>query len=349
MVHYIRVKTLNIQKTNILEKGISTLLIETFYLRRIKQYCSNVKFELVLFATPPITFSRIIGYIKKRDKAVSYLLLKDIFPQNAVDLGMIKENGLIHQYFRRKEKKVYKLSDFIGCMSPANLRYILKHNPEIDQKKIEVNPNSIEPIALEIDNKISVSIRQKFGIPVDKTLFVYGGNLGKPQGIDFLLKVLQSNLKNEDVFFLIIGSGTEFLKMETWFKNNKPLNALLSAGLPKKEYDKLMSACDVGMIFLDKRFTIPNYPSRLLSYLEYRIPVLAATDSNTDIGHIITENGFGYWVKAGDLESANIFIAKFQNSKHDRIRMGETGNRFLNENYHVNISYSTIMKHFQNV
>ena len=111
----------------------------------------------------------------------------------------------------------------------------------------------------------------------------------------------------------------------------------------------MLAACDVGMIFLDKKFTIPNFPSRLLSYLEYKIPVLAATDSNTDIGHIITENGFGYWVKAGDLESANIFILKLQNSEHDRIMMGETGNRFLDENYHVNISYSTIMKHFQHV
>jgi len=347
VVHYIRVKTLNIQKTNLVEKGISTLLIENFFLRKIKQYCEDVKFDLVLFATPPITFSRIIAYIKKRDHALSYLLLKDIFPQNAVDLGMIRSNGFIHRYFRQKEKKLYAVSDFIGCMSPANLQYILINNPELDRKKIEVNPNSIEPRSIEMDNKISVSIRRKFGIPVDISLFIYGGNLGKPQGIDFLLSVLQSNLKNNNIFFLIIGSGTEFTKMKNWFRDNRPSNALLLQSLPKKDYDELLAACDVGMIFLDKRFTIPNYPSRLLSYLEYKMPVLAATDRNTDMGSIIIENGFGYWAEAGNLESINIFIKKLQDSKHDRIMMGKTGNLFLYENYHVNLSYSIIMNHFK--
>ena len=103
-VHYIRVRTLNIQKTNLLEKGLSTLLIESFFLQAIKQYCNNVQFGLVLYSTPPITFSTIISFIKKRDNAVSYLLLKDIFPQNAVDLGMLHPKGPIHRYFRSKEK-----------------------------------------------------------------------------------------------------------------------------------------------------------------------------------------------------------------------------------------------------
>ena len=200
-IHYIRVKTLNIQKTNLLEKGISTLLIESLFLRGIKQYCKAVSFDLVLYSTPPITFSRIIAYIKKRDKAFSYLLLKDIFPQNALDLGMISEKGFIHRYFRGKEKKLYQVSDYIGCMSPANVEYILKHNPELDRKKVEVNPNSIEPVSFEIVEKKIAAIRQRFGIPGGSVLFVYGGNIGKPQGINFLLNVLQSNLKNDEAFF----------------------------------------------------------------------------------------------------------------------------------------------------
>jgi glycosyltransferase involved in cell wall biosynthesis len=348
-VHYIRVKTLNIQKTNLLEKGIATLLFENLFLRSIRQYCKEVRFDLVLYTTPPITFSRIVTYIKKRDKAICYLLLKDIFPQNAIDLGMIGEKGFIHRYFRQKEKKLYKVSDFIGCMSPANQEYILKHNPELDNGKVEVNPNSIEPLNYKVDGEKFAAIRQRFKIPPGKALFVYGGNIGKPQGINFLLNVLQSNKKNDAVFFLIIGSGTEFLKMKTWFTNNKPTNAVLLDGLPKNDYDELLATCDVGMIFLDKRFTIPNYPSRLLSYLEFKIPVLAATDKNTDIGKVLTENEFGYWAESGDLESFNEAINKLLFSKQNRVIMGVKGNQYLNEHYHVNQSYSIIMNHFKHV
>ena len=347
--HYIRVKTLNIQKTNLFEKGISTLLIENLFLNGIKKYCKKIRFDLVLYSTPPITFSRIIQYIKKRDKAISYLLLKDIFPQNAVDLNMINENGLIHKYFRKQEKKLYKASDFIGCMSPANLGYILKHNPELNSGKVEVNPNSIDPITFKFNEKRAALTRLKFGIPADKILFVYGGNLGKPQGIDFLLEIIGSNKKNNEAFFIIIGSGTEFLKMQRWFAYNIPSNALLLNGLPKNEYDDLLSACDVGMIFLDKRFTIPNFPSRLLSYMEYKMPVLAATDKNTDIGTVITENGFGYWAESGNVSSFNNQLQKLQASKQHRGSMAEKSYSYLRENYTTDLSYSIIMNHFQDV
>lgn len=348
-VHYIRVKTLNIQKTNLIEKGISTLLIENLFLRKIKEHCIGVRFDLILYATPPITFSRIIDYIKKRDQALSYLLLKDIFPQNAVDLGLISRKGFIHRYFRQKEKKLYQISDVIGCMSGANLEYILKHNPEVAKGKVEVNPNSIEPISFKFDDDKFIAIRQRFGIPIDSVLFVYGGNIGKPQGIDFLLDVLTSNNNNNDIFFLIIGSGTEFQKMKRWFSDNEPSNTLLLNGLHKNDYDELLAACDVGMIFLDKRFSIPNFPSRLLSYQEFKMPVLAVTDKNTDMGKVITDNGFGYWVESGDLEALNVAVTNLQESKQHRIIMGEKGNRFLKENYTADISYSIIMNHFKNV
>ena len=234
-------------------------------------------------------------------------------------------------------------------MSPANCAYILQHNPGLDSKRVEVNPNSIEPVAYLTDESKSLSIRERFGIPVGTVLFVYGGNIGKPQGIGFLTDVLQSNKTNTGAFFLIIGSGTEFPKMEDWFENNKPANALLLKGLPKKEYDELLAACDVGMVFLDNRFTIPNFPSRLLPYLEFGLPVLAATDKNTDFGEVITGNEFGYWAESGDIDTFNNALVKLQDSGELRKQMGEKGNRFLYQHYQADNSYSIIMNHFKDV
>ena len=109
----------NIQKTNIIEKGLSTLTIEAKFIKGIKKYFAKVKFDLILHSTPPITLQKAVVYVKKRDNAKSYLLLKDIFPQNAVDLQMFSKNSLIYRYFRTKEKRLYAQSDYIGCMSPA--------------------------------------------------------------------------------------------------------------------------------------------------------------------------------------------------------------------------------------
>ena len=344
-VSILQVKTFNIQKTNVIEKGIGTLAIEFQYLSAIKKHLSNTKFDLVLYSTPPITFVKIIDFIKKRDLAKSYLLLKDIFPQNAVDMKMLKENGFLHNYFRKKEKKLYQISDTIGCMSKANVDFVLKHNPEVKSEKVEVNPNSIQPVNFSQIQEQKLEIRSKYGLPLDKKVFVYGGNLGIPQGVDFLIETIEKS-DSKNAFFLVIGNGTQFKKLSKWFDTNKPQNALLLSGIEKSQYDNLLNACDIGLIFLNKNFTIPNFPSRLLSYLEMKMPVIAAVDTATDVGEVIENAKCGYSVLAGDIAGMNAVIQKTlleDNSK----QMGENGYKFLLENYTVDISYNLIIDKIQ--
>lgn len=340
-VSILQVKTFNIQKTNIVEKGIGTLAIEYQYLSAIKKYTPNKKFDLVLYSTPPITFAKVIEFVKRRDLARSYLLLKDIFPQNAVDMNMLKKGSFLHKQFIKKEKKLYKISDTIGCMSPANVGFVLKHNSEINNSKIEVNPNTIEPKNFNYSEDEKTAIRKKYEIPRDKKVLVYGGNLGKPQGLDFLLETIQAT-KFKNVFFLIVGSGTEFSRINEWFANIEPYNAKLLQKLPKEDYDQLLAACDVGLIFLDKNFTIPNFPSRLLSYLEMKMPVIAATDTNTDIGDIIENANCGYKVIAGKQEEMQEKIELILSA--DLQLLGENGVKLLMNQYTVDKSYDLIME-----
>jgi hypothetical protein len=166
----------------------------------------------------------------------------------------------------------------------------LKNNPSIDANRVEVCPNSIEYIENSLTEEEKKAIREKYDIPLDKKVFVYGGNLGKPQGIPFIINCLKAQESNNNVFFLIVGNGTEYDKLALCCENIS--NVKLMSALPREDYDKMIHACDVGMIFLDYRFTIPNFPSRLLSYMQAGLPILACTDKNTDIGEVITENNF---------------------------------------------------------
>lgn len=344
----LKLKIGNTQKTNIIEKGISTISIEPLLIAAIKKYFSDVKFDLVIYSTPPITFCNAIEFVKKRDGAKTYLLLKDIFPQNAVDLGMMSKSGikgLIYRVFRKKEKKLYRMSDYIGCMSQANVDYVLKHNPDINPEKVEICSNSVEVVDMSVDEKTRDEIRRKYDIPLDKKIFVYGGNLGKPQGIDFMIECLKSQEKNDAVFFLIVGDGTEYGKIETYVQRNKPTNVKLMKRLSKEDYDKLVGACDIGMIFLDYRFTIPNFPSRLLSYMQAKIPVLAVTDPNTDIGNVCVDNGFGWWCESNQVKAFHKVVEEAVQS--DLRAMGETGFKYLEDNYSSETAYQIIMRHLK--
>lgn len=351
-VHVLRVKIGNITKCGMLEKGISTIRIESQFIRAVKKYISDVKFDLVMYSTPPITFAKAVEYIKKRDGAKSYLLLKDIFPQNAVDIGIMSKSGvkgILYKFFRNKEKKLYKFSDYIGCMSQANVDYILRHNSEIDPQKIEICPNSIEIVDMRISEQEKNDIRAKYNIPLDKKVFVYGGNLGRPQGIPFVIECLKSQTENMDAYFLIVGDGTEYSKLDAWVNETKPQNIKLMNSLPKEDYDRMVAACDVGMIFLDHRFTIPNFPSRLLGYMQAGLPVLACTDPNTDIGKVIVDGGFGWWCESNSVDGFTVAVNNaLEDVKTKKEELEANGFEFLKAHYDAKDAYLTIINSYNN-
>jgi len=347
-VHTLGVKTLNVTKTNVIEKGIGQLLLESQFKAALKRYFADVKFDVILYSTPPITFTKVIKYAKKQNpKSMSYLMLKDIFPQNAVDLGMLSTKGLkglLYWSFRNKEKELYRVSDYIGCMSPANVKFLLEHNPEVNPAIVEVAPNSYD-VPKNIHQVDAKEIRAKYGLPVDKPVFIYGGNMGKPQGIPFFIECMNAVKDRKDCHFVVVGDGTEYPKLDAWVKAVNPQPVSVFRKLPKADYDALASACDVGLIFLDYRFTIPNYPSRLLPYLMERKPIIAATDPNCDTGTLAEENGYGFYSPSNSVSSFVEAVEKMLVS--DIKQMGENGYQYYLNNYTVEHTYQAIVKHLK--
>ncbi|MBU3205217.1 glycosyltransferase family 4 protein [Clostridium algidicarnis] len=347
-INILKVKTGNITSTkSFVEKGISTLKIEEQYLNAIKGNFKGIQFDMIMYSTPPITFNKIIRYYKKHHNSKTYLVLKDIFPQNAVDIGLMKKDGVLYKVFRNKEINLYKNSDTIGCMSNGNLDYILEHNKYIDKDKVEIFPNAIEPISRKGNIEKDKEILEKYNISQDDTLFVYGGNLGKPQGIDFLLKVVNEFHKVDNGHLLIVGSGTEFNKINNHIENIKPKRVSIFERLPKKEYDKLIGCADVGLIFLDHRFTIPNFPSRLTSYMENSLPILASTDSNTDIKDVLLESGSGFWCESTDVDEFIKYAQKLSIDKVVRQDMGLNGRKYLEQHYDIRETVNILLNHLE--
>jgi len=193
------------------------------------------------------------------------------------------------------------------------------------------------------DKIVHFSIFLKKVLTKDSTIFIYGGNLGKPQGVNFLLNVIDSFKSIYRSHLLIIGSGTEFERIKQQINKYKRTNVGLYHRLSKVEYDSVLSIADVGLIFLDKRFTIPNFPSRLTSYMEFSLPVLAATDKNTDLKDVLYKSGSGFWLESGDINSfikyANILSKDFNLRK----KMGLNGRKYLENNYNIKKNINKIL------
>lgn len=383
----LRLRIGNTQKTNLVEKGISTITLEQLFIHAIKAYTSQIRFDLVLYSTPPITLCNAVQFVKHRDGAKTYLLLKDIFPQNSVDLGMLKKSGIkgmLYQMFRKKEKKLYRISDYIGCMSPANVAYVRAHNELASGQVVEVNPNCIRPSAADqmeaadpngtvsavveqkgtvnlngtissansgaevvfpLSDAVRCQLRKRYGLPEDKVIFLYGGNLGRPQDVGYIVDCLRVCEAMEEIFFVIAGSGTDQHMLQEYIDREHPSHVKLMPQMPRDDYEKMVRCCDVGLIFLDHRFTIPNFPSRLLSYLDAGLPVLAATDQNTDIGTVICEGGFGAWCESAGTEQFVSCVRVFLDAEK-RTEMGSLAREYLEQHYTAWQGYEIIIKHF---
>jgi acetyltransferase-like isoleucine patch superfamily enzyme len=340
----LRVKTGSIQKSNKYLKVVHSFMAGPKIYIALNKYLKHEKYDLILFSTPPITLTPFVYLLKLKHHAKLYLLLKDMWPQDAVDLKAMKKGSLVWTVFRGLEKFTYSISDYIGCMSPANVLYLKRTNTRLKNKDIEVCPNSRKVQEVMPINK--KEIREKYNLPMDKKIFVYGGNLGLAQGVDFLLDIIQYYKDNPEYFFLIIGAGTEYNYLNDEIFGKSYPNAKIIPWLVQEQFLHIVSACDVGLILLNKTSTVPNFPSRLLTYLITKTPIIAAVDKATDIGDIIEVADCGVKAYHGDMNSFHLGLLYLMESEERRTMMGENGYQLFLEQYTTKKSYDIIMKHF---
>ncbi len=339
----LRVVTGNFYDVGLFEKGI-TMLIMPFLMRQcVLNIFKDREFDFILFESPPVTNTILVSWLKKKFECPAYLMLKDIFPQNAVDIDIMKKNSLIFHFFRHMEKKLYRTADIIGCMSDANKHYILRENQFIDNKKVEIFPNTKKITENYIFK--GNEMRRLYNIPDEACLFIFGGNMGKPQFVELLVYAINECKDDKDIFFAFVGRGTERYKLEAVIENSKIPNAIVIENLPRDKYETFTAECDVGLIVLDPRFTIPNYPSRILSYLEYGIPVLAATDRISDLRELLEQAQCGHWVCSDDKDSFVDHVRRFADDKF-RFKMGCNGRQYLEKHLTIDLCVQKLEKHF---
>ncbi len=341
----LRVKTGNIYEVSFVEKTITFLTLSRDLKREINKYFGNEKFDLILFESPPLTMYKAVKWAMKKFRAPSYLMMKDIFPQNGVDIGLYSKIHPIYLYFRMGERQLYKISSKIGCMSQANIDYILEHNKYLDKSKFEIFQNTVK---INKEHKISYEkyhqIRKKYGINKEDVVAIFGGNFGRPQGLDFLIDVIREYRYNDRVKFLLIGRGTEKNRVFGEIKEKGYKNVWMYDFIPRRDYEVLTRVCDIGLIFLDRRFTIPNYPSKTLSYFECSLPIMAAIDKSTDYSKMLEDTKSGFWVENGNMKEFKNKFDKLIGDKKLRKQMGRNGRSYFEKNCNVEISVKKLEK-----
>ncbi len=339
-VSVLRVRTLPIKNVPNYLKGVSNVFLPYQFERALNKFYKKKSFDLIVSPTPPITLVGLVAKLKRKHNAKFYLILRDIFPQNAVDLGFMRKNGVLHRYFRRLEKKIYKAADFIGCMSQGNIDFVIQHNPEVSMQKLHELKN-FQKAYRALDSNPEF-IKKKYGIE-NKFVVVFGGNMGKPQQLENVLALAEAVVQFSDIQFLLLGEGVQLIKIELQVKERKLTNINIQRTIPKKEYQDLLSLCSVGLISLHENFTVPNIPSKALDYFNVGIAVLASLDRSTDFGKILDEEKCGLWTYAGNHDELRDNLLQIYFNRDLKVLLGKNGKEYFMNNLLPEIAYTTVL------
>lgn len=330
------VKTGNYQNNVSRVEKIISILTRNFLLKRaIKKHFKNEKFDCIVGYTPFMADFNLIKNLKKYYNSKTLLMLWDIFPQNAKDLKIIK-NNFVFEYFKYKEKKMYEIFDKVLCNCEGQIEYILKNNFKEKEELLLVRNSEF---IFEI-NKEKIEEPQK---EKDITV-IFGGNMGIPQKLENLMLMIKEMKKSNCIKFVFIGNGSEKSKLKKIKEELELENLQILDQVSRFEYEKIIKQSKIAMISLNENYTVPNFPAKVTGYCKVGIPIFASLDecSYKYLGKFIAENNIGVISKAGNIKDMKEKFLHLVNNleKFSKEKIREVYER----EFDINKAYETIIQ-----
>lgn len=348
----LRIKTENyFNISNSIEKGIATIKIPLDLRRGIEKSLKDRKIDLIITHTPFISSEKLVKPLKQLFNCPAHLILWDIFPQNAKDIGLLN-NKILFKFFKYKEKKMLQTYDYIWCMSQGNLNYMKNNYKYLSSRTLGILKNwGIIKDKLKVDRE---SIRKRYGYKLKEFIVVFGGNMGKPQKLENIIELAKKilDLEENNIKFLFIGSGSEKERLERYVKKEGIINIKFINYIPRDEYEELIASCDIGLVSLDERFTVPNFPSKTTDYFKLSLPILASIDNcaKEDYGFFLqTEAKAGKVAEAGNINDLYKIFMELYLNENLRKEMGENGRKYYEKYLSSEVAYKTIMRKVRNL
>lgn len=339
------------------KKGIRIMEMSKKYIAAYNKYIADEKFDIILMATPPSSLYDVVKLAKKRSGAKFYLILRDIHPE-CLDRKKIPErfakrtdvydeckrpygvNFFVEKLLFYQSQSLYKLADWVGCMSPGNQRYFKTIAPYIDDDRIVLLPNWYK--GREYSGCKSDKLLEKYNLK-EKFIAIFGGTIGEAQAVWNIATLAKHNLEKKDVVFLIVGRGSKKDVLEDIAKKDNLTNIRFLNYLPREDYEQILELADLGLISIDEKYKVPTCPSKIIGYMALAKPVLAMFNEGSDYGeYYIDQTGCGLY--SVDLNHKKMFenFDWFYSHPKERVLMGLAGYNYYKTHLTVEAVCNTL-------
>lgn len=338
-----RVKTKRIKGASKLFRALREARLSSFVWQKARKFLTDNPADLIVFYSPTIFWSGLVRRLKTLWHVPAYLILRDIFPEWAADVGVLKR-GLIYRYFRRRAADQYDRSDIIAVQSPGDLKYFTRVAMYAPHRlKVLYNWTAMQEPVLALG-----SYRARLGLE-NKVVFFYGGNLGVAQDARNILRLASSVAGHPEIHFLLVGDGSEVPPLQKAVADNRLSNVLILPAAAQRDYLSMVSEFDVGLITLDRRLASHNIPGKLLSYLYFGIPVLASVNPGSDLFGLIGKGPAGFCLENGQDEKLRAAALELAGDAQLRAKMGRNARALLEQTFSAGSAAQQIFEHIAEI
>lgn len=246
----------------------------------------DTRWDAIAWYSPTTFFGPLIWWMRRRARCPTYLILRDIFPEWALDLGLLRR-GPVYAFFKGVSNLQYAMADTIGVQTPSNLPYMSRWEGR-GGRRLEVLQNWLAP-APDVGSSIRIERTSLAG----RRLFVYIGNMGIAQGMDIFMDLAERLRARRDLGFLFVGRGTDVPRLRKQVEVRGLDNVLFHDEVDTREMPGLLAQCQVGLLALDPKHRTHNIPGKFLTYLQAGLPVLARVNPGTDVATLIEREDVG--------------------------------------------------------
>jgi len=257
----------------------------------------------VVWYAPSIFHGPLVSALKRKSACKSYLIIRDIFPDWAVDMELMGR-GVPYYFFSAVARYQYSVADVIGVQTPGNLGYFESWSAKTG-RKLEVLQNWLGK-----PKQKQCTIRVNETALAGRKVFVYAGNIGVAQGMDILLDLAEKLRTRSDVGFLFVGRGQEVARLKAAAQSRCLDNVVFFDEIDPDEISELYAQCDAGIVALDSRHKSHNIPGKFLTYLQSGLPVLANINKGNDLAHIIREERVGQVCETNQVDELLVLLDK---------------------------------------
>jgi glycosyltransferase involved in cell wall biosynthesis len=318
-VETLRVAASPTRAATYLQRAFAEMLLPFAMLRQIrKSPHRDTKWDIIVWYSPPIFFGPLIYALRRASGGRTYLILRDIFPEWAIDLGILKK-GPAYYLLKRFAALQYSFAEVIGVQTPSNLGYMAPWAKSA-KRRVEVLPNWLS-ITPDIGCSINIGETPLAG----RTIFTYIGNMGVAQGMDIYMSLIDSLRDRKDIGFVFVGRGTEFANLVAAQGSRSLDNVLFFDEIDSLEIPGLLAQSHVGMVALHPDHKSHNIPGKFVSYVQYGLPVLARVNAGTDLIRLIEDNGVGRVYAGYSVEELKRFALELADDTTLRADMSARG------------------------